>query len=88
MNPELRTVNILLRSCPYKRLQYEKEPVPPNLPITTQHYILLQRKLLYTTITKAEKLVVLIRTKKALAIARKNNKAQLRYTRLSERALW
>ena len=87
MNPEPRTVNILLRSCPYKRLQYEKEPVPPNLPIATQHYILLQRKLIFTGITRSKILVVLIPTKKALAIARKNNKAQLRYTRLSERAL-
>jgi len=55
------------------------------LPVTTQHYMLLQRNLIYTGITRAKKLVVLIGTKKALAIAIKNNKPQLRFTRLSDR---
>jgi exodeoxyribonuclease V alpha subunit len=55
------------------------------MPVTTQHYLLLQRNLIYTGITRAKKLVVLIGTKKALAIAIKNNKPQLRYTYLSER---
>jgi exodeoxyribonuclease V alpha subunit len=55
------------------------------LPVTTQHYMLLQRNLIYTGITRAKKLVVLIGTKKALAIAIKNNKPQLRFTHLSER---
>jgi len=55
------------------------------LPVTTQHYVLLQRNLIYTGITRAKKLVVLIGTKKALAIAIKNNKPQLRFTHLSGR---
>jgi len=55
------------------------------LPVTTQHYLLLQRNLIYTGITRAKKLVVLIGTKKALAIAIRNNKPQQRYTLLSER---
>ena len=55
------------------------------IPVTTQHYLLLQRNLIYTGITRARKLVVLIGTKKALAIAIKNNKPQLRFTYLSER---
>jgi len=55
------------------------------LPVTTQHYLLLQRNLLYTGITRAKKLVVLIGTKKALAIAIRNNKPQLRFTHLSGR---
>jgi len=55
------------------------------IPVTTQHYILLQRNLIYTGITRAKKLVVLIGTKKALAIAIKNNKPQLRFTYLSGR---
>jgi exodeoxyribonuclease V alpha subunit len=55
------------------------------LPVTTQHYMLLQRNLIYTGITRAKKLVVLIGTKKALAIAIKNNKPQLRFTHLSVR---
>jgi exodeoxyribonuclease V alpha subunit len=54
-------------------------------PVTTQHYVLLQRNLIYTGITRAKKLVVLIGTKKALAIAIRNNKTELRFTYLSGR---
>jgi len=55
------------------------------LPVVTQHFLLLQRNLIYTGITRAKKRVVLIGTKKALAIAIRNNKPQRRYTLLSER---
>jgi exodeoxyribonuclease V alpha subunit len=55
------------------------------LPVVTQHFMLLQRNLIYTGITRAKKLVVMIGTKKALAIAIRNNKPQRRYTLLSER---
>jgi exodeoxyribonuclease V alpha subunit len=47
--------------------------------------MLLQRNLIYTGITRAKKLVVLIGTKKALTIAIRNNKPQLRFTHLSGR---
>ena len=55
------------------------------IPVATQHYLLLQRNLIYTGITRAKKLVVVVGTKKALAIAIKNNKPQLRFTYLRER---
>ena len=55
------------------------------IPVHTQHYVLLQRNLIYTGITRGRKLVVLVGTKKALAIAVKNNKTQMRYTRLKKR---
>jgi exodeoxyribonuclease V alpha subunit len=55
------------------------------MPVVTQHYMLLQRNLLYTAVTRARKLVVLIGTRKALAIAVKNDKVQKRYTRLADR---
>jgi exodeoxyribonuclease V alpha subunit len=55
------------------------------MPILTQHFMLLQRNLLYTGITRGKKLVILIGTKKALAIAIKNNTPQKRYTMLRER---
>jgi exodeoxyribonuclease V alpha subunit len=55
------------------------------IPILTQHYILLQRNLLYTGVTRGKKLVVIIGTKKAMAIAIRNNKTEKRYTLLSER---
>jgi len=44
------------------------------MPILTKHFMLLQRNLLYTAITRAQKLVVLVGTKKAVAMAIKNNK--------------
>jgi len=53
-------------------------------PITTHHYIMLQRNLIYTAITRAKELVVLIGTKRALAIAVGNNRVQERYTGLKE----
>jgi len=55
------------------------------LPVVTQHYLLLQRNLIYTGITRAKKRMVLIGTKKAVAMAIRNNKPQRRYTFLSER---
>ena len=55
------------------------------IPILTQHYILLQRNLLYTGVTRGKKLCVIIGTKKAMAIAIRNNKTEKRYTLLSER---
>jgi exodeoxyribonuclease V alpha subunit len=55
------------------------------MPLLTQHYMMLQRNLLFTAITRGRRLVVLIGTKKALAIAIRNNKPRLRYTRLRTR---
>jgi exodeoxyribonuclease V alpha subunit len=55
------------------------------VPILTQHYVLLQRNLLYTAITRGKQLVILIGSKKALAIAVRNNKTAARYSRLRER---
>ena len=55
------------------------------MPVTTQHYLLLQRNLLYTGITRAKEMVILIGTKKALWIAIKNNKTFHRNTLLNER---
>jgi exodeoxyribonuclease V alpha subunit len=55
------------------------------IPLLTQHYVLLQRNLIYTAITRGKKLVVLVGSKRALAIAVKNDKTQKRYTRLKER---
>ncbi len=55
------------------------------MPIFMQHYILLQRNLLYTGITRGKKLVVLLGTKKALGIAVRNDRPQMRYTLLKER---
>ena len=51
----------------------------------TQHYVLLQRNLLYTAMTRGKDLVVLVGTRKALNIALKNDKPQRRLTGLAAR---
>jgi exodeoxyribonuclease V alpha subunit len=55
------------------------------IPLLTQHYVLLQRNLLYTAVTRGRKLVIVVGSKKAMAIAVKNDKPQNRYTFLKER---
>ena len=55
------------------------------IPILIQHYVLLQRNLIYTGVTRGRKLVVMVGTRKALAIGVKNNKTQNRYTYLKRR---
>jgi exodeoxyribonuclease V alpha subunit len=57
------------------------------IPILTQHYVLLQRNLLYTGVTRGKKLVILVGTKKAMAIAVRNNKTEKRYTLLKQRLM-
>lgn len=55
------------------------------MPLLTQHYIMLQRNLLYTAITRGKQLVVIVGSRKALAIAIANDKPRLRYTGLCKR---
>ena len=52
------------------------------IPLATQHYMLLQRNLIYTGITRGKKLVVVIGQKKALSIAVHNDGPQRRYSGL------
>lgn len=54
------------------------------IPVTTQHFTMLQRNLIYTAVTRAKKLVILVGQKRALAIAVKNDKAVRRITRLGD----
>ncbi len=55
------------------------------LPMVTQHYMMLQRNLLYTAITRARRLVVLVGTKRAVAIAVRNNRVARRWSALAWR---
>ncbi len=55
------------------------------VPLMTQHYVLLQRNLLYTAMTRGKKLVILIGTRKALNIALQNDKPQRRLSGLAAR---
>lgn len=55
------------------------------VPVVTQHYMLLQRNLLYTAVTRGKQLVVLVGQPKAINIAIHNDKTDLRYTHLTTR---
>jgi exodeoxyribonuclease V alpha subunit len=55
------------------------------IPIHTQHFVMLQRSLLYTAVTRGKRLVVLVGTRKALAIAVRNAEVAQRCTRLQDR---
>jgi exodeoxyribonuclease V alpha subunit len=55
------------------------------LPLHTCHYLMLQRNLLYTGVTRARRLMILVGAKKALAIAVKNDRTQRRFTGLAKR---
>ncbi|MBI5667768.1 MAG: ATP-dependent RecD-like DNA helicase [Chloroflexi bacterium] len=55
------------------------------IPMLTQHYMMLQRNLLYTAITRAKKMVVMVGTHKAVHIAVNNNRVAERYSGLLAR---
>jgi exodeoxyribonuclease V alpha subunit len=55
------------------------------LPVMTQHYMMLQRNLLYTAITRARQLVVLVGTRRAIAIAVRNDQVAQRWSALDWR---
>jgi exodeoxyribonuclease V alpha subunit len=55
------------------------------IPILPQHYLLLQRNLIYTAVTRGKRLVVMVGSKKALATGVRNERTLKRYTYLKER---
>jgi exodeoxyribonuclease V alpha subunit len=55
------------------------------LPLVRAHYMMLQRNLLYTAITRAKALCVLVGDRRAIGMAVKNNKVALRHTALDLR---
>jgi exodeoxyribonuclease V alpha subunit len=57
------------------------------IPLATQQYLLLQRNLVYTGITRGKKLVVLIGQRKALGMAVRNNRTENRFSGLLPRLL-
>src|SRR5450631_3476051 len=52
------------------------------IPVAMQHYMLLQRNLIYTGITRAKRLLVVVGQKKALGLAVRNDQARKRYSGL------
>jgi exodeoxyribonuclease V alpha subunit len=57
------------------------------IPLHTQHYMMLQRNLLYTAVTRGKKLVVMVGTKKALGMAVRRQDTSRRYTALRRRLI-
>jgi len=55
------------------------------IPLLMQHYMMLQRNLIYTAVTRARKLVVMVGDKRAIGMAVRNNKIASRNTKLKER---
>ena len=55
------------------------------IPVLMTHYVMLQRNLIYTGVTRAKKVLVIVGTKKALALAVRNMKVQDRNTMLAVR---
>jgi exodeoxyribonuclease V alpha subunit len=55
------------------------------VPVTTSAWLMLQRNLLYTAVTRAKRIVVLVDSRRALAKAVRTQSAGRRYTALSQR---
>jgi exodeoxyribonuclease V alpha subunit len=75
---------VLAYACSIHKAQGSEYPCVV-VPLHTQHFVMLQRNLLYTAITRGKQLVVVVGSRKALALAVDNNRIEERYTRLSER---
>jgi exodeoxyribonuclease V alpha subunit len=73
---------VLAYACSIHKSQGSEYPCVV-MPVHTQHYVMLQRNLLYTGITRARRLAVLVGTRRALAIAVKNDKTESRFTQLA-----
>ncbi len=54
------------------------------IPLTTQHYPMLRRNLLYTGVTRGKRLVVLVAQPKAVAIAVRGRQERRRWSKLKE----
>lgn len=74
----------LAYACTIHKSQGSEYPIVV-MPFTTQFYVMLQRNLLYTGVTRAKKVCVLIGSKKAVSMAIKNGKTAKRNTTLKER---
>jgi exodeoxyribonuclease V alpha subunit len=73
---------VLAYACSVHKAQGSEYPCVV-MPIHTQHYLMLQRNLLYTAVTRARRLVVLVGTRRAVAIAVRNARTQQRNTQLA-----
>jgi exodeoxyribonuclease V alpha subunit len=75
---------VLSYACSIHKSQGSEYPCVV-IPLHTTHYLMLQRNLLYTAITRAKRLAILVGEERALRIAVGNRKVRSRFTRLAER---
>lgn len=75
---------VLSYACTIHKSQGSEYPCVV-IPLHTTHYLMLQRNLLYTAITRARRLAILVGEEKALRIAVGNRRVRTRFTRLAER---
>jgi exodeoxyribonuclease V alpha subunit len=71
-------------ACSIHKAQGSEYPVVV-VPLHTQHYVMLERNLLYTALTRARRLAVLVGEPRALAVAVRNRRTRDRFTRLAAR---
>ncbi len=74
----------LAYACRIHKSQGSEYPIVV-MPFTMSHYIMLQRNLLYTGVTRAKKALIVVGEKRAVSYAIKNHVPTIRNTRLAER---
>jgi exodeoxyribonuclease V alpha subunit len=75
---------VLAYACSIHKSQGSEYPCVV-IPLHTTHYVMLQRNLLYTALTRAKRLGILVGEPKALGVAVSNRRVRPRFTRLAER---
>jgi exodeoxyribonuclease V alpha subunit len=75
---------VLAYACSIHKAQGSEYPCVV-IPLHAQHYVLLQRNLLYTAVTRGRRMMIVVGSRRALAIAVKNAKTSARFTRLASR---
>jgi len=75
---------VLAYACSIHKSQGNEFPAVV-IPLHTQHYVMLRRNLLYTAITRGKKLVVVVGSRRALALAVRNRQERPRHSRLAAR---
>ena len=75
---------VLAYACTIHKSQGSEYPAVV-MPVSTQHYVMLHRNLLYTGVTRGKQLVVLVGTSRALRMAVDNRRELVRHSRLAER---
>jgi exodeoxyribonuclease V alpha subunit len=75
---------VLAYACSIHKSQGSEYPCVV-IPLHTTHYVMLQRNLLYTALTRARRLAILVGEERALRVAVGNKRVRPRFTRLAER---